>query len=192
MKKEENISMITESQLVELCNKGREEAYELMYRRYASKMFGVCLRYAKNKMEAEDVLQEGFIKVFQSLSSFRNEGSFEGWIRRIMVNTALNYYKHNLKYAETLDIDVYTDSPSISIDFYDKIEEKSLLKLIQSLPEGYRLVFNLFAIEGYSHKEIADMLGISESTSKTQLFRARKMLQEKLVKIQKSVYEKIA
>ncbi len=181
-----------EAQLVKNCLSGRAESQELLYRRYASKMFGVCLRYAKNKMEAEDIMQEGFIKVFQNLKNFRCDGSLEGWVRRIMVNTAINYYKSNLKYLQTLDIDDCSNNDSISVEATDNISLKTLLSLIQKLPEGYRMVFNLYVIEGYSHREIADSLGISENTSKSQLSRARKVLQDKLKTINAVCYEQIA
>jgi len=181
-----------EAQLVTNCLAGRADSQELLYRRYASRMFGVCLRYAKNKMEAEDIMQEGFIKVFQNLKNFRCDGSLEGWVRRIMVNTAINYYKSNLKYLQTLDIDDCAHHENVSIEATDNISLKTLLNLIQKLPEGYRMVFNLYVIEGYSHREIGDSLGISENTSKSQLSRARKVLQEKLKSLNAICYEQIA
>jgi RNA polymerase sigma-70 factor (ECF subfamily) len=183
---------LDEVQLVKNCLAGRADSQELLYRRYASKMFGVCLRYAKNKMEAEDILQEGFVKVFQYLKSFRYDGSLEGWVRRIMVNTAINYYKSNIKYLQTLNIDDCTNEQTASVEAADNISLKTLLNLIQKLPEGYRMVFNLYVIEGYSHKEIANMLNISENTSKSQLSRARKVLQNKLKTINAECYEQIA
>jgi RNA polymerase sigma-70 factor (ECF subfamily) len=143
-------------------------------------MFGICLRYAKNQMEAEDVLQEGFIKVFRYLKDYRNDGSLEGWIRRTMVNTAINFYKKRIKYQKDLSLDqtepINTDEESA----IDKLSAKELLELIRQLPDGYRMVFNLNVIEGYTHKEIGEMLNISENTSKSQLSRARNVLQEKL------------
>lgn len=181
-----------EAQLVTSCLAGRADSQELLYRRYASRMFGVCLRYAKNKMEAEDIMQEGFIKVYQNLKNFRCDGSLEGWVRRIMVNTAINYYKSNLKYLQTLDIDDCAYHENVSIEATDNISLKTLLNLIQKLPEGYRMVFNLYVIEGYSHREIGDSLGISENTSKSQLSRARKVLQEKLKSLNAICYEQIA
>ena len=125
---------LDEVQLVKNCLAGRTDSQELLYRRYASKMFGVCLRYAKNKMEAEDILQEGFVKVFQYLKSFRCDGSLEGWVRRIMVNTAINYYKSNLKYLQTLNIDDCTNEQTASVEAADNISLKTLLNLIQKLP----------------------------------------------------------
>lgn len=184
--------MLSDIQLVKNCLAGKAEAQELLYRRYASRMFGVCLRYAKNKMEAEDIMQEAFIKVYQNLKNFRGDGSLEGWIRRIMVNTSINYYKSNLKYLQTMDIDDVTPQENFNVDSIDNIGLKTLLRLIQQLPEGYRVVFNMYVIEGYSHKEIAEELGISESTSKSQLSRARKALQAKIEKINAVCYEETA
>jgi RNA polymerase sigma-70 factor (ECF subfamily) len=187
-----NERMLSEAQLVKNCLAGKADSQELLYRRFASRMFGVCLRYAKNKMEAEDIMQEGFIKVYQNLKHFRNEGSLEGWVRRIMVNTSINYYKSNLKYLQTLDIDDCTNHESVSVAATDNISLKTLLNLIQKLPEGYRMVFNMYVIEGYSHREIAETLGVSENTSKSQLSRARKVLQEKLKTINAVCYEQTA
>lgn len=185
-------NVLSDAQLVKNCVNGKVESQELLYRRFSSRMFGVCLRYAKNRMEAEDIMQEGFIKVFQNLKNFRNAGSLEGWVRRIIVNTAINYYKKNLKYLQTLDIDDCINNENISVESNDNINMKILLNLIQKLPEGYRMVFNLYVMEGYSHKEIAETLGISENTSKSQLSRARKVLQEKLKLINAECYEQIA
>jgi RNA polymerase sigma-70 factor (ECF subfamily) len=185
-------NVLSDAQLVKNCVNGKMDSQELLYRRFSSRMFGICLRYAKNRMEAEDIMQEGFIKVFQNLKNFRNAGSLEGWVRRIIVNTAINYYKKNLKYLQTLDIDDCINNENISVESNDNISMKTLLNLIQKLPEGYRMVFNLYVMEGYSHKEIAETLGISENTSKSQLSRARKVLQEKLKLINAVCYEQIA
>jgi RNA polymerase sigma-70 factor (ECF subfamily) len=149
-------------------------------------MMGICMRYSRTRAEAEDILQEGFIKVFSSLKNFRQEGSFEGWIKRIMINNAVNHYHQNLKFALHANIEDIDESQIIqeeahaSADPELDLSQEMLLKLIQELPDGYRVVFNLYAIEGYSHKEIACMLGISENTSKTQLFKARRFLKNKI------------
>jgi len=151
-----------------------------LYERFASKMLGVCLRYARDKEEAEDMLQEGFIKVFVKLKEFRGDGSFEGWIRRVMVNTAINYYmrfRKHLYQQDIKDIEEITEDQHV---VFDHLHVKDLLQLVQSLPVGYRTVFNLYEIEGYQHKEIATMMDISVSTSKTQLLHARRLLQRKL------------
>lgn len=145
-------------------------------------MMAVCFRYCKNRQEAEDVLQEGFIKVFKNIGKFQNLGSFEGWIRRIMVNTALEELRRRKNQLLTDDIDEIYVQPESNFKTEDKINEKDLVKLIQALPAGYQLVFNLNVIEGYTHKEIAEMLGINEGTSKSQLAKARAYIQRLMSK----------
>lgn len=152
-------------------------------------MFGVCLRYSKNRMEAEDILQEGFIKVFNNLSQYRNQGSLEGWVRRTMVNTAINHYKRFSKHFNELDIDDLEIGPVTSETALDSISAKELLALIQELPKGYRVVFNLNILEGYTHKQIAEILDISENTSKSQLSRARSLLQKQILKLNPSLVD---
>jgi len=169
--------------LLEGCRKGDRKAQEALYKTLASRMMGVCMRYAKDTFEAEDVLQMGFVKVFQKISEFRGEGSFEGWIRRIMVNTAIESYRKNLRNLNVVDIDEVYDQPQSTFDMTG-LELKDLLKLVQQLSNGYRLVFNMYVIEGYSHKEIAGLLGISEGASKSQLSRARTILKEKIIKME--------
>jgi RNA polymerase sigma factor (sigma-70 family) len=169
--------------LLEGCRRGDRKAQESLYKTLASRMLGICLRYAKDTFEAEDVLQMGFVKVFQKVSDFRGEGSFEGWIRRIMVNTAIESYRKNLRNLNIVDIDEVYDQPQNTFDM-SGLELKDLLKLVQQLPNGYRLVFNMYVIEGYSHKEIAKQLGITEGASKSQLSRARAILKEKIIKME--------
>ena len=169
--------------LLEGCRKGDRKAQESLYKTMASRMMGVCTRYAKDTFEAEDVLQMGFVKVFQKVSEFRGEGSFEGWIRRIMVNTAIESYRKNLRTLNVVDIDEVYDQPQSTFDM-SGLELKDLLKLVQQLSNGYRLVFNMFVIEAYSHKEIATELGITEGASKSQLSRARAILKEKIIKME--------
>lgn len=169
--------------LLERCKMGDRKAQESLYKTLSSKMMGVCMRYAKDTNEAEDVLQMGFIKVFQKVSEFRGEGSFEGWIRRIMVNTAIESYRKNLRTLNVVDIDEVHDQPQ-STFYMSGLEMKDLLKLVQQLSNGYRLVFNMYVIEGFSHKEIATKLGISEGASKSQLSRARSILKEKIIKME--------
>ncbi len=149
-------------------------------------MLGVCYRYSKTRAEAEDLLQEGFIKVFQKINSFEGKGSFEGWLRRIMVNNSINNYKSNLKHyfhEEINDQLIATEKDNDEFEIQDFIKEETLIKYIQDLPTGYKMVFNMYAIDGLSHKEIADELNISINTSKTQLFKARKHLRIKLKKL---------
>jgi RNA polymerase sigma factor (sigma-70 family) len=176
--------MYTEEELIRQCLNNDVKAQEYLYRRFAPKMFGVCLRFARNQMEAEDLLQEGFIKIFINLNSFRGEGSLEGWIRRTMVNSAINYYKKNIKYQKEIAIDQNEfNLPQISEPIHE-LSAQELLKLISGLPPGYRMVFNLNIIEGYTHKEIGKLLNISENTSKSQLSRARNTLQKLLSSLQ--------
>lgn len=173
--------MHSEEELISQCLKNNHKAHEDFYKRFAPKMYGVCMRFAKNQMEADDILQEGFIKVFTNLKSFRNEGSLEGWVRKTIVNTAINLYKKNIKHQKDTDIEYAETVQNLEQDSIDGISTKELLKLIQDLPTGYRVVFNLNIIEGYSHKEIGQLLDISENTSKSQLSRARQALQKKLL-----------
>lgn len=181
--------MLSEKELIERCLDNDQGAQRLLYSRFASKMLGVCMRYAKNRAEAEDFLQEGYIKVFAQIHTYTFSGSLEGWIRRIIVNTAINFYRASAKNVYSLDEEgvCYKNIPP---DFMpDNLSAKELLKYIQELPEGYRMVFNLYAIEGYSHKEIAEMTGISEGTSKSQLSRARLALQNKIKSSNPVLYE---
>lgn len=169
--------------LLEGCKKGERKAQESLYKTMASRMMGVCMRYAKDTYEAEDILQMGFIKVFQKVSEFRGDGSFEGWIRRIMVNTAIETYRKNLRSLNVVDIDEVYDQPQSTFDM-SGLELKDLLKLVQQLSNGYRMVFNMYVIEGYSHREIAEQLGITEGASKSQLSRARTILKDKIIKME--------
>jgi RNA polymerase sigma-70 factor (ECF subfamily) len=140
-------------------------------------MYAVCLRYASNSEEAEDILQEGFIKIFKKLESFRSEGSFEGWIRRIFVNTAIEHFRRK-KYLQPVTEREENTLEGSGLSALDDLAEKDILELIRQLSPGYRTVFNMYVIEGYTHKEIGDLLGISEGTSKSQLSRAKVILQE--------------
>ena len=142
-------------------------------------MYAVCLRYAADEHEAQDMLQEGFIKLFGNLGQFANKGSFDGWVRRIFVHTAIKYYHRMRKHHLTEEVENYRHYVTRS-DVVDDLSASELMELVRHLPHGYRMVFNLYAIEGYSHKEIADQLEIGESTSRSQLVKARKLLQEKV------------
>ena len=154
---------------------------EEMYRRFSPRMYAVCLRYAGNAEEAEDILQEGFIKIFKKLDSFRGEGSFEGWVRRIFVNTAIEQFRRK-RYLQPVTEREENTIEGKSLSALDGLAEKDILALIKELSPGYRTVFNMYVVEGYTHKEIADMLGISEGTSKSQLSRAKVILQEMVKK----------
>lgn len=176
-----------EDHFIEGCKKRDRNSFELLYKKYAPVLLGVCYRYCNNKTEAEDVLQEGFIKVFKKIESFEGKGSFEGWLRRIMVNTAINNYKSGLKHYFHEDIDdkvIAIEDDEMKIEVEGPLNKEVLLKLINELPTGYQLVFNMFAIDGLTHNEIADELNISINTSKSQLFKARKLLRKRISEFQ--------
>ena len=163
------------------CIKGNRRDQELLYRRHAARLYAVCLQYSGNDEEARDILQEGFIKVFENLVNYKHEGSFEGWVRRIMVNTALEKYRsrNHLRMVDDIDKVPEPDAEPDNED-YAGLQAVDLLTIIRELPPKYRMVFNLFAIEGYSHKEISKMMNISEGTSKSNLSRARIILQRRV------------
>ena len=169
---------MTDEEIINGCLEKNRIAQKYLYDKFARKMKGVCLRYSDSQEEGEDILQNGFISVFENLKSFKGLGSFEGWIRKIMVNTALSQIRKNKKYQQNIALDkvefLLPESNYIAEDF----AANDLLKIIQTLPIGYKTVFNLYAIEGYSHKEIGEMLNISEGTSKSQYSRAKAHLQK--------------
>jgi RNA polymerase sigma factor (sigma-70 family) len=166
--------------------RGSAQCQRDLYERFAGKMYAVCLRYARTREDAADILQEGFVKVFTKLDQFQFQGSFEGWIRRVMVNTALRAYQKQRYDYEQTGYERMPDMP-VDPDAVSLLSEAELMGLVRRLPDGYRSVFNLVAIEGYSHAEAADMLGIQESTSRSQLTKARRYLEEEVSKIQKIV-----
>ncbi|HNR17066.1 MAG TPA: RNA polymerase sigma factor [Chitinophagaceae bacterium] len=168
---------ITESDLINGCMEGDRRMQEELYRRFSPRMYAVCLRYAGNAEEAEDILQEGFIKVFKKLDSFRSEGSFEGWVRRIFVNTAIEHFRRKRYLMPVTEKEENTIEGKFT-SVLDELGAKDIMALVQELSPGYRTVFNMYVVEGYTHKEIADMLGISEGTSKSQLSRAKVILQD--------------
>ncbi len=175
---------MTEYELIKGCIKQDSACQRLLFEQYAGKMMTVCLRYAQDAMEAEDMLQEGFIRVFNYIDQFKFEGSFEGWIRRVIVNTALKHLqKKRLSFTEINDNN--QQSPKLESYAYSNLGEEELMKLINQLPTGYKTIFNLNIIEGYSHEEIAKMLDIQPSTSRSQLVKARKMLQNQILNLQK-------
>jgi RNA polymerase sigma factor (sigma-70 family) len=168
-----------EEELIKGCLRRDRNAQQQLFDLYSAKMYGICYRYVRHAMEAEDILVTAFTKVFERIAQFKGEGSFEGWIRRIMVNEALTYLrKSRSMYLET-DLEQADREPDYD-RLGDHLEAEDLMKMIQELPAGYRLVFNMYAIDGYSHKEIAEQLGINENTSKSQLSRARVYLQKML------------
>ena len=176
--------------MIKGCLENDRKMQELLYQRYSAKMFAVCLRYCKNSDDAQDLLQDGFVKVFRNIEKFRGDGSFEGWIRRIFVNTSIEHFRRSVKNHFTTDTEeIKIEDPSLSA--LDNLAEKDIIKMIQELSPGYRQVFNMYVIEGYSHKDIGDILGISEGTSKSQLARAKgilkKMVEEKLNQTAKDI-----
>ena len=169
---------VTEKEIINLVRKSDRRAQKELFERYSPKMFGVCMRYLKNREDAEDVLIEGMYKVMANINSFKGNGSFEGWIRRILVNESLMWLRkrHNFNLTiEISNVDIKTN-----ITAQDKLQEQDILNLLNKLPLGYRTVFNLYVIEGYKHREIADILGISINTSKSQLILAKKRLRTML------------
>jgi RNA polymerase sigma-70 factor (ECF subfamily) len=173
---------MTEEALLQGCLKNNAAAQKELYEKYSPKMMAVCYRYAHSREDAEDMLQEGFIKVFSQMHSFENRGAFEGWIRRIIVHTCINILKKNKKFNESVDL-IHASSLQVREENIPSIiQAKQVIECIRLLPIGYRTVLNLYAIEGYTHKEISDMLDIEESTSRSQYTRAKAMLEDVLIK----------
>jgi RNA polymerase sigma factor (sigma-70 family) len=173
---------MTEELMLAGCLKNNAAAQEALYNRFSPRMLGVCYRFAKNREDAEDMLQEGFIKVFTQMHQYRNEGALEGWIRRIIVHTCINNLKKNKKFSDSLDI-IHAHSVHVNEEMIPSImQAKQVVECIRMLPLGYRTVLNLYAIEGFPHKEIAGMLDIEESTSRSQYTRAKAMLEEILIR----------
>jgi RNA polymerase sigma factor (sigma-70 family) len=172
---------MSEAEIITGCLKNNRKHQEMLYDRYAAVMYAICIRYTHNRDNALDILQDGFVKVFDRMSSFQGAGSFEGWMKKIFIHTAINYY-HKVRHLS----EHFQDTTEIPINISDqadaisKLSEKEILELIAALPDGYRIVFNLYVIEGYDHEEIAQLLGIASSTSRSQLLKARRVLQQKL------------
>lgn len=173
---------MTEENLLQGCLNNLATAQEALYNRFSPRMLGVCYRYAHNREDAEDMLQEGFIKVFAQIQQFRNAGALEGWIRKIMVHTCINILKKNKKFSDSVDL-IHADNLHLNgNNIPSLLQAKQVVECIRLLPLGYRTVLNLYAIEGFSHREISDILDIQESTSRSQYTRARGMLEEILIK----------
>lgn len=173
---------MTEEAILQGCLKNHAAAQRELYQRYSPKMLAVCFRFAHNREDAEDMLQDGFIKVFLQMHTFQSKGAFEGWIRRIMVHTCINHLKKNKRFNESVDI-MQAGSAQVREESIPSIvQAKQIVDCIRLLPIGYRTVLNLYAIEGYSHKEISGMLDIEESTSRSQYTRARQMLEDILIR----------
>lgn len=178
----------TTEDLINDCRKGSRKAQEMLYKQFAAKMLAVCMRYAVDKMEAEDMLQNGFVRVFQKINDYRGEGAFEGWVRRIMVHSSIEYYRKHHKMMH-VEMDDTVPGQSVNAAAAANLDARDLMAMIQRLSPGYRMVFNLYAIEGYSHKEIGEIIGISEGASKSQLSRARAILKEQVIKMEGENYE---
>lgn len=172
---------MSEELIIEGCIDNNTLAQRELYNRYSPKMLSVCYRFGQSREDAEDMLQEGFIKIFSQIHTFQNKGAFEGWIRRIIVHTCINILKKNKKFNESVDLEqAYHAGNKESVP--SLIQAKQVIECIRLLPTGYRTVLNLYAIEGYNHREIADMLEIEESTSRSQYTRAKAMLEQILLK----------
>lgn len=169
---------MTESELIEACKNEDRQAQKLLYNRYTPKMFGVCMRYCKNREDAEDVLIDGFFKVLTNLHQYSGSGSFEGWIRRIMVNQSLMFLRKRHNFLLTVEVSNIEIKTNISVE--DELMAADILALLDKLPTGYRTIFNLYVLEGYKHREIAELLGISINTSKSQLILAKKRMRSLL------------
>lgn len=172
-----------DTELAERCKKQDRQAQKELFDTYAARMLSLCCRYIKDRAEAEDVMITGFTKIFSRIDQYKGEGSFEGWMRKVIVNEALSQLRKTKNMYLEMDLEVADRQPDLQ-PLENNLEAEDLLKVITELPEGYRIVFNLFAIDGYSHKEIADQLGISENTSKSQLSRARTHLQKSLLELE--------
>lgn len=165
-----------EVELIKLCIKNDQRAMQVLYDIYVPKMRGICFRYARTVFEVDDILQEAFVRVFLKINTYRFQGSFEGWIRRIVINSAINYYKSNINDMRQIQLDELPDETAGTVEIADNLSVEYLYELINKLPSGYKFIFNMYAIDGYSHKEIADMMNITESTSRSQYTRAKKQL----------------
>lgn len=171
-------------EIIQGCKAGKNRSQEMLYSMFAGKMLGICARYATDRFEAEDMMQVAFVRMFEKIQDFRGEGSFEGWLKRIMVTTSIGFYRKKLRMLPVVASDEFEDNVK-GWDMADsRLNAQELLNLIQKLSPGYRIVFNMYAIEGYSHKEIAKELAISEGTSKSQLARARGILKEQVLQME--------
>lgn len=183
-----------EKELIEQCKKNNAKAQKILYDKYSGLMLGICVRYSKNINDAEDILQEGFLKIYFNIKDFAGIGSFEGWMKKVFINTAITHYHKNLKHQYHQDINEINESSiENKTEEYDTslFSKDELLKIINSLSDGYRIIFNLYAIEGYKHKEIAEILEIDINTSKSQYSRAKKILQKKVTELNQIKYVKL-
>lgn len=179
--------ILTDAELIKGCLREDPTCQRMLFGRYSSALLGVSRRYARNNEDAEDILQDAFIKIFKKMGQYKSEGSFEGWMRRVVVNTALKKYTVS-RYNKEFTTDEHKDTSPADLDSvpaFNHLSEKDLLNLINNLPDGYRIIFNMYVIEGYQHDEIADLLGIQPGTSRSQLVKARSLLQKEILQMQK-------
>lgn len=188
-----NPTVLLEQQpeLIRSCINGNRQSQSKLYELFAPQMFAVCLRYSKNREEAEEILQEGFVQVFKSLETFKHFGSFEGWIRKIMVHCCIKYFRAKSKMHPVINIDSVTREYMVSEDIEARLGKKELLRMVQALPPAYRMIFNLYVFEGMKHREIAEQLEISEGTSKSNFFDAKIILQRAVANSLKIAKQKI-
>ena len=173
--------MVNDLDIIKGCARHDRKAQQMLFDKYSRFLLGICMRYATDRAEAEDIMQDCFLKVYFSIEDYSGTGSFAGWLRKIAVNTAITHYHKNLKFRYHVDIDEYvSEETGVSSFEEDLFTSEELFKVLNELPAGYRMVFNLYAVEGYKHKEIAEMLGIDTNTSKSQYSRARSVIREKL------------
>lgn len=184
--------MHIEADLVKACQQNDAKAQTTFYNLYKSYLFGICIRYAKSKEEAEDIFQEAFARIFEGIKKVKNPEAIDYWVKQVVVNTAINYYKKHLKFNQIKDYEylAYQSSNQDHLKIMDDLTTTELLKIINELPDGYRVVFNLYVIDGYTHPEISKLLGITASTSKSQLSRAKELIRSKLKKCGITSYEK--
>jgi RNA polymerase sigma factor (sigma-70 family) len=187
-----SVKFISETSLIEECIKGNTDAQKELYGKYARKLYAICNRYSDNYQTAEDILQNSFIRIFDHLKSFRSQGSFEGWMKRITINTALASLKKKKPILISIDGDSSIPEIACDEDVFSNLSSKDIIAMIQQIPAGYKEVFNLFIVDGYSHNEISKMLGISEANSKLRLNRARNMMKEKLTQTNMMSHERIS
>ena len=178
--------MMSDRQIIDGCARHEKKAQQVLYDKYSRLLLGVCMRYAGDKAEAEDILQDSFLKIFFNIKDYSGTGSFVGWLRKVAVNTAITHYHKNLKFRYHVDIEEYVSAETGVTSFEeDYFTSDELFKVLNELPKGYRMIFNLYAVEGYKHKEISEMLGIDTNTSKSQYSRAKAVLRDKLEKLGK-------
>jgi RNA polymerase sigma-70 factor (ECF subfamily) len=181
---------ITLEDIIKDCKGGKRKAQKMLYEKFYRQMLGVCLRYCASKPEAEDVMLIGFMNVFTKIDSFTGSGSFEGWMKKVMINTAIDNFRKQKKHADLYDISLFEEELVQEIYLPESLSINEILVMVQKLPTGYRTVFNLYAIEGFSHQEIAEMLGVTVNTSKTQLFKARKLLQNSILRMNMEIQKR--